>query len=81
MQLHGFLLENMSQKKKKEKKRKERKNEKEKEKKRKRVTPRWADISGPCPASFLSRDSMYYIMLSPHNPMKPLNVVSTNSFP
>ena len=44
MQLHGFLLENMLQKKKKEKKRKERKNEKEKEKKRKRVTPRWADI-------------------------------------
>ena len=79
MQLHGFLLENMSQKKKK-KKRKERKNEKEKEKKKKRVTPRWTDISGPCPVSFLSRYFMYYIMLFLHNPMKPLNVVSTNSF-
>ena len=46
------------------KKRKERKNEKEKEKKRKRVTPGWTDISGPGPASFLSRSSMYYIMLT-----------------
>ena len=51
-----------------------------KEKKRKKVTPGWSDISGPGPVSFLSRNSMYYIMLTLHNPIKPLNIVSTNSF-
>ena len=47
---------------------------------RKRVTPGWIDISDPGPVSFLSRNSMYYIMLTPHNPINPLNVVSTNRF-
>ena len=51
-----------------------------KEKKRTKVTPGWNDISGPGPVSFLSRNSMYYIMLTLHNPIKPLNIVSTNSF-
>ena len=64
MQLHGFLSEKMSQKK----------------KKTKRVTPGWTDISGPGPVSFLSRSSMYYSTLTLHNPINPLNVVSTNSF-
>ena len=49
-------------------------------KKTKRVTPGWTDISGPGPVSFLSRSSMYYIMLTLHNPINPLNVVSTNCF-
>ena len=40
----------------------------------------WTDISGPGPASFLSRSSMCYIMLTLHNPINPLNVVSANSF-
>ena len=62
---HNFLSEKMSQKKGKDKK---------------RVTPAWTDISGPGPVSFLSRSSMYYIMLTLHNPINPLNVVSTNSF-
>ena len=43
------------------------------------VTPGWSDISGPGPASFLSRSSMYYMMLTLHNPVNPLNVVGTNS--
>ena len=47
---------------------------------KKRVTPGWTDISGPGPVSFLSRSSMYYIMLTLHNPINPLNVVNTNSF-
>ena len=55
------------------------KNEKKKTK-RKKVTPGWTDISGPGPVSFLSRSSMYYITLTPHNPIKLLNIVSTNSF-
>ena len=46
----------------------------------KRVTPGRNDISGPGPVSFLSRISMYYIMLTLHNPINPLNVVSVNSF-
>ena len=46
-----------------------------------KVTPGWTDISGPGLVSFLSRSSMYYIMLTLHNPIKPLNIVSTNSFP
>ena len=53
---------------------------KKKKTKRKKVTPGWTDISGPGPVSFLSRSSMYYIILTLHNPIKPLNVVSTNSF-
>ena len=51
-----------------------------KKKRTKRVTSGWTDISGPGPVSFLSRSSMYYIMLTLHNPINPLNVVSTNSF-
>ena len=54
--------------------------QKKKKKKLKRVTPGWTDISSPGPVSFLSRSSMYYIMLTIHNPINPLNVVSTNSF-
>ena len=30
--------------------------------------------------SFLSRSSMYYIMLTPHNPLNPLNFISAHSF-
>ena len=51
-----------------------------KKKDKKRVTPGWIDISGPGTVSFLSRSSMYHIMLTLHNPINPLNVVSTNSF-
>ena len=55
---------------------------KRKEKKeRKKATPGWTDISGPGPVSFLSRSAMYYIMLTLHNPIKPGNIVSINSFP
>ena len=64
MHLHGFLSEKMS----------------EKKKHRKRVTPGWSDTSGQGPVSFLSRSSMYYITLTLRNPIKLLNVVSTNSF-
>ena len=49
-------------------------------KRKKRLTPGWTDISGPDPVSFLSRSSMYYIMLTPHNPIYPLNAVNTNRF-
>ena len=45
-----------------------------------KVTPGWTEISGPGPVIFLSRSSMYYIILTLHNPIKPLNIVSTNSF-
>ena len=45
-----------------------------------RVTPGWTDISGSGRVSFLSRNSMYYIMLTLYNPINPLNVVSINSF-
>ena len=48
---------------------------------KKRVAPGWTDISGPGPVSFLSRSFMYYIMLTLHNPIKPLNVITTNIFP
>ena len=41
-----------------------------KKKKKKKVTPGWTDISGPGPVSFLSRSSMYYIMLTLHNSTK-----------
>ena len=53
----------------------------EKMSQKKKRKPGWTDISGPGPVSFLSRSSMYYIMLTLHNPIKPLNIVSTNSFP
>ena len=53
---------------------------KKKRKERKKVTPGWTHISGPGSVSFLSRSSMYYIMLTQHNSIKPLNIVSTNSF-
>ena len=49
-------------------------------KEKKGVTPGWTDISGPGPVSFSSTSPMNYIMLTLHNPIKPLNVVSTNSF-
>ena len=49
MQLHGFLSE---------------KNSHTKNKDRKRVTPGWTDISDPFPVSFLSRRSVYYIILT-----------------
>ena len=42
------------------------------------VTPGWTDISGPGPASFLSRSSMpdmYCSMLILHDPIKPLNFI------
>ena len=58
-----------------------RKNVTKKRKEKKEVTPGWTDISCPGPVSFLSRSSMYYIMVTLHNPIKPLNIVSTNSFP
>ena len=74
MQLRGFLSEKNVTKKQKQKK------TQNKKKNRKRVTPGWTDISGPGPVSFLSRSSMYYIMLTLHNSIKPLNIVSTNSF-
>ena len=48
--------------------------------KKKKRKPRWTDISGPGPVSFLSRSSMYYITLTLHNPIGLLNVVITNSF-
>ena len=44
------------------------------------MIPGWTDMSGPGPISFLSRSSIYYIMLTLHNPINLLNVVSTNSF-
>ena len=44
---------------------------------RKRVTSGWTDILGRGRDSFLS---MYYIMLTLHNLINSLNVVSTNSF-
>ena len=53
---------------------------KQKKKERQKVTPGWTDISGPGSFRFLSRSSMYYIMLTLHNSIKPLNIVSTNSF-
>ena len=56
------------------------KEKKKKEKEKKRVKPVWTDISGPGPVIFLFRSSMYYMMLTLHKPINPLNVVSTNSF-
>ena len=53
---------------------------KKKKTKRKKVTPGWTDMSSPGPVNFLSRSSMYYIIMTPHNPIKPLNIVSTNNF-
>ena len=43
--------------------------------KKKKVTPGWTDISGPGSVSFLSRSSMYYIMLTLHNSIKPLKTI------
>ena len=57
-----------------------RKNVTKKKKERKKVAPGWTDISGPGSVSFFSRSPMYYIMLTLHNSIKPLNIVSTNSF-
>ena len=59
---------------------KRKKQEWKKKKKRKKVTPGWTDISDPGPVSFLARSSMYYIILTLHNSIKPRNIVSTNSF-
>ena len=61
-----IYVKKMSQKKKKEKK--------------ERVTPGRTDISGPGSVSFLSRSSMYYIKVTLHNSINPLNVASTKSF-
>ena len=50
-------------------------------KKRKEKSDTWMDWylrSRSC--QFFTRSSMYYTMLTLHNPIKPLNVVSTNSF-
>ena len=47
---------------------------------RKSMTPGCTHISGLGLVSFLSRSSMYSIMLTLHNSINPLNVVSTNSF-
>ena len=59
----------------------EKKKDRKKEKRKKeRVAPRWTDVSGPRTASFLFKSCMYYSMLILHNPIKPLNVMSTNSF-
>ena len=57
-----------------------RKNVTKKNKEKKRVTPRSNDISSPGPVSFLSRNFMYYITITLHNPINMLNVVSANSF-
>ena len=46
----------------------------------KRVTLGRTDISGPGSVSFLSRNSMYYIMQTLHNLINPTNVVSLNCF-
>ena len=53
--------------------------EKKEWKNAKKVTPGWTDVSGPGPLSFLSRSFMYHIMLILHNPIIPLNIVSTNN--
>ena len=45
-----------------------------------KVTPEWTDISGPGPVSFSSRSSIHALHYAQHNPMKPLNIVSANSF-
>ena len=45
-----------------------------------RVTPGWTDISGPGTVNFLSKSSMCYIVLTLHNPINPLNFISTNNF-
>ena len=65
---------------KKKERKKEKRKKKRKERKKERVAPRWTDVSGPRTASFLFKSCMYYSMLILHNPIKPLNVMSTNSF-
>ena len=77
--LYQKLKIKILKKRKKERKKKERKKGK-KERKKERVAPRWTDVSGPRTASFLFKSCMYYSMLILHNPIKPLNVMSTNSF-
>ena len=44
-----------------------------------KVTPEWTNISVPGPVSFLSRSYMYYIMLTLHNSLKPLNISSAQT--
>ena len=56
------------------------KKRKKRKKEWKKVTPGWTDISGPGSVSFLSRSSMYYIKVTLHNSINPLNVASTKSF-
>ena len=56
------------------------KNSTGRKRKEKKETPGWTDISGPDPVSFLSWSSMYCIMLTLRNPIKPLNIAGTNSF-
>ena len=57
MQLRDFKTKKNEKKKKKKKKSKTKQNNK---KNRKRVTPGWTDISGPGPASVLSRNVLRY---------------------
>ena len=58
-----------------------RKNVTKKNKRKKNESDTWMDWHlGSRSCQFLSRSSMYYIMLTLHNPIKPLNIVSTNSF-
>ena len=47
---------------------------------RETVTPGRTNISGLAPVTFLSRSSIYYIMLNLNNLINPLNVVDTNIF-
>ena len=61
-----FSVRKMSQKKERKKKRKER-----------QVIPGWIDISDQGPVSFLSRNCVHCIMLTPHTSINLLNVVST----
>ena len=55
-----------------------RKNVTKKNKRKKNESDTWMDWHlGSRSCQFLSRSSMYYIMLTLHNPIKPLNIVST----
>ena len=75
-----FCQKKMSHKKKCHKKKKKERKKRTKKRKKTTVTPRWIDISGPSPAKFLSKSSMYYVTMILHNPVNMLNVVSTNTF-
>ena len=46
----------------------------------KKKRPGWTNLIGPGPVSFLFRSSMYYRMVTLHNHINPLNVVSTKFF-